>query len=99
MTLYVPHSIFHLAWLLYVRPETFGPYVIRAFVCYNEHVVTERHSFLSGRTNFEDVECRRMDMADLQHAGEEDADIENRASDADNEDKDEMKEGKYSFTI
>ena len=26
MALYIPHSIFHLAQLLYVRPETFGPY-------------------------------------------------------------------------
>jgi len=25
MALYIPRSIFHLAWLLYVRPETFGP--------------------------------------------------------------------------
>ena len=29
MALYIPHSIFHLAWLLYVRPETFGPYYVR----------------------------------------------------------------------
>ena len=28
MALYIPHSIFHLARLLYVRPETFGPYYI-----------------------------------------------------------------------
>ena len=29
MALYIPHSIFHLARLLYVRPETFGPnYVV-----------------------------------------------------------------------
>ena len=28
MALYIPHSIFHLARLLYVRPETFGPYHI-----------------------------------------------------------------------
>jgi hypothetical protein len=36
-------------------------------------------------------------MTDVRHAGEEeDADVENRASDADNEDKDEIKEeGKY----
>ena len=26
MALYIPHSIFHLARFLYVRPETFGPY-------------------------------------------------------------------------
>jgi hypothetical protein len=24
-TIYIPHSIFHLAWLLYVRPEMFEP--------------------------------------------------------------------------
>ena len=28
MALYIPHSIFRLARLLYVRPETFGPYYI-----------------------------------------------------------------------
>ena len=30
MALYIPHSIFHLARLLYVRPETFGPYYLPA---------------------------------------------------------------------
>jgi hypothetical protein len=28
MALYIPHSIFHLARLLYVRPETFKPYYV-----------------------------------------------------------------------
>ena len=28
MALYIPHSIFHLARLLYVRPEKFGPYYV-----------------------------------------------------------------------
>ena len=28
MALYIPHSIFQLARLLYVRPETFGPYYV-----------------------------------------------------------------------
>ena len=28
MALYIPHSIFHFARLLYVRPETFGPYYV-----------------------------------------------------------------------
>ena len=32
MALYIPHSIFHLARLLYVRPETFGPYYVRPYV-------------------------------------------------------------------
>ena len=30
MALHVPHSIFHLALLLYIRPETFGPYYVYA---------------------------------------------------------------------
>ena len=29
MALYIPHSIFNLARLLYVRPETFGPYYVQ----------------------------------------------------------------------
>jgi len=28
MVLYIPRSIFHLVWLLYVRPETFGPTLV-----------------------------------------------------------------------
>ena len=28
MALYIPQSIFHLALLLYVRPEAFGPYYV-----------------------------------------------------------------------
>jgi hypothetical protein len=32
MALYIPHSIFHLALLLYVRPEAFGPYYVHAHV-------------------------------------------------------------------
>ena len=28
MTLYILHGVFHLALLLYVRPETFGPYYV-----------------------------------------------------------------------
>ena len=28
MALYIPHSIFHLARFLYVRPETSGPYYV-----------------------------------------------------------------------
>jgi hypothetical protein len=29
MALYIPHSIFHLARLFYVRPETSGPYYVQ----------------------------------------------------------------------
>jgi hypothetical protein len=31
MALYIPHSIFHLARLLYVRPERFGPYYVHIY--------------------------------------------------------------------
>ena len=45
MALYIPHSIFHLARLLYVRPETFGPYYIYIYIyiymCINFTVVLE----------------------------------------------------------
>ena len=32
MALYIPHSIFHLARLLYVRPVTFGPYHVYIYM-------------------------------------------------------------------
>jgi len=32
MALYIPRSIFHLARLLYVRPETFGPTFVYACI-------------------------------------------------------------------
>ena len=32
MALYIPHSIFHLARLLCVRPKTFGPYYVLLIV-------------------------------------------------------------------
>ena len=43
MALYIPHSIFHLAWLLYVRPETFHncKASIGRVIC-EEHNVLER---------------------------------------------------------
>ena len=46
MALYIPHSIFHLARLLYIRPETFGLYyvyiVYRHFeLCYSFAVCQE----------------------------------------------------------
>ena len=47
MALYISHSIFHLARLLYVRPETFGPY----YVWWGWHV----GSFRSGVRRFWDV--------------------------------------------
>ena len=33
MALYIPHSIFHLVRLLYVRPETFGTYYVIPTCC------------------------------------------------------------------
>ena len=44
MALYIPHSIFHLARLLYVRPETFGPYYV------DTHMIFEK-AFLRHRRN------------------------------------------------
>ena len=41
MALYIPHSIFHLARLLYVRPETSGSY----YVC--KRLVVEIFSFVT----------------------------------------------------
>ena len=38
MVLYILHSIFHLARLLYVRPETFGPYYVYATTPHPEGV-------------------------------------------------------------
>ena len=33
MALYIPHSIFHLARLLCVSSETFGPYYVYLILC------------------------------------------------------------------
>ena len=38
MALYIPHSIFHLARLLYVRPETFRPYYVHYGHIVNAHI-------------------------------------------------------------
>jgi hypothetical protein len=38
MALYIPHSIFHLARLLYVKPESFGPYYVRQ-ACLDKAVI------------------------------------------------------------
>ena len=38
MALYIPHRIFHLVRLLYVRPETFGPYYVFPSLCFNPEV-------------------------------------------------------------
>ena len=37
MALYIPHSIFHLARLLYVRHGNFGPYYIHFGTTYRSH--------------------------------------------------------------
>ena len=48
MTLYIPHSIFHLARLLYVKPETFGPYYVQPRSSYTRLHETCRESKNSG---------------------------------------------------
>ena len=42
MALYIPHSIFHLARLLYVRPETFGPYHVCSVSMEHENVTLQQ---------------------------------------------------------
>ena len=52
MALYIPHSIFHLARLLYVRPETFWPYYVCMYMyialfgdcvsCWDHYCASER---------------------------------------------------------
>ena len=44
MALYIPHSIFHLAQLLYVRPETFEPY----YVCPMVQCLMKQRTHLRG---------------------------------------------------
>jgi hypothetical protein len=34
IAIYIAHTFFHLAWLLYVRSETFGPYYIPESISY-----------------------------------------------------------------
>ena len=53
MALYIPHSIFHLARLLYVRPETFGPYYVSR--CFMKGIIC-RHKYVIGFTEV-DFNC------------------------------------------
>ena len=39
MALYIPRSIFHLARLMYVRPETFGPTLVIMYTNVAKHVL------------------------------------------------------------
>ena len=43
MTLYIPHSFFHLVRLLYVRPETFGPYYVTSLMNYYKLFLHENY--------------------------------------------------------
>ena len=47
MALYIPHSIFHLVRLLYVRPENFGPYYVHLSIPSSfSHSVFPSRSFI-----------------------------------------------------
>ena len=50
MALYIPHSIFHLEQILYVRPETFGPYYVcrwvRVYVCVCRTATCEQSEYI-----------------------------------------------------
>ena len=51
MTLYIPHSIFHLARLLFVKPETFGRYYVDATVQNILATKTQRAEFCTALVN------------------------------------------------
>ena len=51
MALYIPHSIFHLALLMYVRPETFGPYYVHTYAYTYGYMYAYTHIKCTG-TNF-----------------------------------------------
>jgi len=55
MALYIPHNIFHLARLLYVRPENFGP----SLVCCDNLEVNPK--FLASRK----VICNKFHTEDV----------------------------------
>ena len=59
MALYIPHSIFHLGRLLYVRPETFGPYcvVIRNLIYMNRELNLD-----IDKKKFQELECQAEDF-------------------------------------
>ena len=66
MALYIPHSIFHLARLLYVGPETFGPHYVRYLSsydgCFQCELRLKLQFFFSGFPNHPSVcysSCRR----------------------------------------
>ena len=52
MALYILHSIFHLARLSYVRPETFGPhYVLKITIKFLQHIWDSSVSIVKRRYN------------------------------------------------
>ena len=57
MALYIPHSIFHLTRLLYVRPENFGTYYVRF---YGAETWKFRKVYQIFLENIEMRCCRRM---------------------------------------
>ena len=64
MALYIPHSIFHLARLLYVRPDTFGPYYVleRLGTCYSKALNSLTHFRVLHRTWRINVEMYTQQM-------------------------------------
>ena len=47
MAQYILHSIFHLVRLLYVRPETFGPYYVYQLHTYRSSHTLLKHYFIN----------------------------------------------------
>ena len=52
MALYIRHSIFHMARLLYARPETFGPYYVMYATCFGMYSGMSTQKQYKGRYNF-----------------------------------------------
>ena len=79
MALYTPHSIFHLARLLYVRPETFGPYYVSYMariyiyiyiyvcvcVCSNIYKNFSKHNSVYNRDINTEVEPQRLNLLQI----------------------------------
>ena len=56
MALYIPHSIFHLAQILYVMPETFGPYCVHNLVPFCRLLLERKtNSFVSDNVTYRHV--------------------------------------------
>ena len=66
MALYIPHNIFHLARLLYVRPETFGPYYV--WFTWKDRDIQSKATVLSWRFLLRDINSLMLKHDAIQQA-------------------------------